>query len=256
MFSVGYVANAEIVDDTIFPLRDTYKNVATISHKKLAEKINQVLIVDVRSDYEFSVLHINNAINVPITNLGFIPTLKMLRANNDSDIVFYCNGITCKKSYLAFIEAKKYGINNVYTFDLGILGWAKLYPDKSVFFNHSPLDVGQLIKPDKFRQHLLLPKDFIKKIKADSMLIDIREPFQRDKLIFEKVSVSLPLNNFHNALDSIKGEQQPLLIYDAVGKQIRWLQYLLERHDIKNYYFMQGGVKGYLAADIKDSESN
>ena len=245
---------AEIVDDTIFPLRDTYKNVETISHQELAIKINETIIVDVRSNYEFSVLHIGNAINVPITNLGFIPTLNEIRANDERDIIFYCNGITCKKSYLASVEAKKYGINNIFTFDLGVLNWAKLYPNKSVFFNHSPLDINQLIKPEKFRQHLLLPKDFIKKIMPDSLLIDIREPLQRDQLIFEERSTSAPLNKFHNALNLIKKNKSPVLIYDAVGKQIRWLQYLLEKHNIENYYFMQGGVKGYLAEGLGKSE--
>ena len=36
-----------------------------------------------------------------------------------------------------------------------------------------------------------------------------------------------------------------LLIYDEVGKQVRWLQYTLERYGIEQYYFMQGGAKGY-----------
>jgi len=252
--SVSLSVTAEVIDDTIFPLRDNYSDVNTISHQELAKKIDDSLIIDVRSMYEFKVLHISNAINVPISNLGFIPTIKKMRANDDRDIVFYCNGITCEKSYLACREANKYGINNTFTFDLGLLNWAKLYPEKSAFFNHSPLDVNQLIKPEKFRKHLLLPEDFIKKIKHDSLLIDIREPFQQNVLIFEKKSISASLNKFHSALNLIKATKTPIFFYDAVGKQIRWLQYLLEKHGIENYYFMQGGVKGYLAAGLADTE--
>lgn len=37
-----------------------------------------------------------------------------------------------------------------------------------------------------------------------------------------------------------------LLIYDAVGKQVRWLQYLLEKNNVTGYYFMKGGIKSYL----------
>ena len=251
---INFSAKAEAVDDTVFPLRDTYSNVATISHQTLAQKINDVMIIDVRSNYEFSVLHITNAINVPITNLGFIPTLKILRAKDSRDIIFYCNGITCKKSYKASIAAKKYGIEKVYTFDLGILNWAKLHPDKSYFFNHSPLNVSHLLKPEKFRQHLLLPKDFIHKMTPDSLLIDIREPYQRDILILEKSTISAPLNKFHHKINLMKASKSTILIYDAVGKQVRWLQYLLEKHGIENYYFMQGGVKGYLAAGLADSK--
>ncbi len=247
------VASADTVDDTIFPLRNTYSSVATISHQELVKKINDTLIVDVRSAYEFSVLHINSAINVPITNLGFIPTLKILRANDTRTIVFYCNGITCKKSYKASDLAQEYGIENVLTFDLGMLNWAKLYPDKSVFFSLSPLNRDHLITPEKFRQHLLLPKDFISKITPDNLVLDIREPFQRDKLILHKNSTSTPLNKFHHSLKLIKENKSTVLIYDAVGKQVRWLQYLLEKHNIENYYFMQGGVKEYIAAGLDNS---
>jgi len=243
----------EPVDDINFPLRATYNNVATLSHQELVKKIDDALIIDVRSEYEFSVLHISSATNVPITNLGFIPTLKILRAKNDRDIIFYCNGVTCKKSYKASVEAKKYGIANVFTFDLGVLNWAKLYPDKAVFFNLSPLNLEHLIKPEKFRRHLLLPKDFVKKISADSLLIDIREPYQRDQLILTETSVSAPLKKFERTIKLIKENGSTVLIYDAVGKQVRWLQYLLEKHNIENYYFMQGGVKAYLSADTDGS---
>lgn len=204
LFSSSCFTQADVVDDTIFPLRDTFHTVDPISHQTLALKMNEVIIVDVRSEYEFSVLHINNAINVPITNLGFIPALQDIRANDDRDIIFYCNGITCTKSYIACIKAKEAGINNVYTFDLGVLNWAKLYPKKSAFFNQSPLEVSQLIPPEKFRQHLLLPKDFIKKITPQSLVIDIREPFQRNQLILTNISTLVPVNQFHNAMGAIK----------------------------------------------------
>ena len=42
-----------------------------------------------------------------------------------------------------------------------------------------------------------------------------------------------------------KEENRALFIYDEVGKQVRWLQYALEKENIKNYYFMATGAKGY-----------
>jgi len=251
-FTCANLLAAEPVDDTYFPLRDTYSNLSTISHQALASKIDKAIIIDVRSDYEFSVLHIKKAINVPVTNSGFIPTLKILRTNDDRDIIFYCNGVTCKKSYQAGEKAKQSGIERIFIFDLGVLNWARLHPDKSVFFNRSPLNTDHLIRPEKFRQHLLLPKDFIKKITPKSLLIDIREPYQRNKLILKDNSVSAPLNKFQHTLKLIEKSDSTVLIYDAVGKQVRWLQYLLEKHNIENYYFMQGGVKEYLATGLDD----
>jgi rhodanese-related sulfurtransferase len=233
-----------------FPLRANYKEVATISHQNLSKDIDNFLIVDVRSSYEFSVLHIDNAINIPISNLGFIPALKKLRAKDKRDIVFYCNGITCEKSYLANLTAKKFGLENVYTFDLGVLEWAKLYPEKSMFFNVSLLKKEQLISLEKFQQHMISPESFVSKINGKSLVIDIREPFQRDDIILSNSAVSMPLHKFHHSIPRLKQvTQSSILIFDAVGKQVYWLQYLLEKHGIKDYYFMQGGVKNYLATN-------
>jgi len=36
-----------------------------------------------------------------------------------------------------------------------------------------------------------------------------------------------------------------LMIYDAAGKQVRWLQYYLEDKGLKSYYFMAGGINAY-----------
>ena len=231
-----------------FPLRENYQEAATISHQTLSKDISNYLIIDVRSSYEYSVLHINDAINIPISNLGFIPTLNKLTAKDKRDIVFYCNGITCEKSYLANLTAKKFGIKNVYTFDLGLLEWAKLYPEKSVFFNTSPLDTKQLISLEKFQQHMISPQKFVSKINSESLVIDIREPFQRKDIILTQSAVSIPLHKFHHNIPRLKkASQSSILIFDAVGKQVYWLQYLLEKHGITDYYFMQGGVKNYLA---------
>ena len=37
-----------------------------------------------------------------------------------------------------------------------------------------------------------------------------------------------------------------LLIYHAVGKQVMWFQYYLVRHELEDYFFMQGVEAGYV----------
>ncbi len=88
------------------------------------------------------------------------------------------------------------------------------------------------------------------KLTDDSLIFDIREHFQRDKFILNKTSISSPVNNFHRNIPLLKRKKTTVFIYDAVGKQVRWLQYLLEKNNIENYYFMQGGVKGYIEAKL------
>lgn len=252
--SYALAANSNIAQSSAnihqFPLRSHFSSVITISHQELAKRFDDMLIIDVRSAYEFQVLHINNAINVPITNLGFIPTLKVLRANDNREIVFYCNGTTCEKSYIANSKAQQNNIQNIFTFDLGILAWSQKHPDKATFFGDSPLAVNKLISTKKFDMHNLSPKEFVNKIDNNALVIDIREPFQRDITILGQESILVPLNNFHRILATMQKKNATLLIYDAVGKQVKWLQYLLEKQGIKNYYFMKGGVRAYAIAGL------
>ena len=46
-------------------------------------------------------------------------------------------------------------------------------------------------------------------------------------------------------LNKAINEKRTLFIYDEAGKQVRWLQYTLEQANIKNYYFMKKGAKGF-----------
>ena len=244
------LASQSTHEEVKFPLRSTYSNTITISHSALKNNLEKYLIIDVRSAYEFNVLHINTAINIPITNLGFIPKIQTLRLKDKRSIIFYCNGITCRKSYLANIQAQKSKIKNVITFDLGILPWAKLYPEQTSYFGKKSLPLDKLISKEKFDSHNLSPEDFIKKVNQNSLLIDIREPFQRQGSPLNKLSIHAPINDFHNLLTTIKKQKSTLLIFDEVGKQIIWLQYLLEQQGITNYYFMSGGIEAYLAANL------
>ena len=103
------------------PLRTEFKEVPTINLGELYAQRANVVVVDVRSEYEYGILHIKGAKNIPIATLGFIPQVKALRSKTEKTIIFYCNGITCKKSYKATEAAFQNSIPNVKAFDEGIL---------------------------------------------------------------------------------------------------------------------------------------
>jgi len=232
-------------EETVFPLRKKYPNVITISPQSLYKKFNHFIIIDVRSQFEFEILHINNALNVPIANMGFIPTLKKIRKNDSRAIVFYCNGITCEKSYQASITAQQKGVNNIFTFDSGIMHWAKLYPNLATLLEKSPIVLTDLISEQEFLAHNLTPKLFANKIDKNSLVLDIREPFQREKVILQEMTVTTSLDKFKNVIKHNNNNNKTLLIYDAVGKQTRWLQYIIKKQGIKEYNFMKGGVRAF-----------
>lgn len=233
-----------------FPLRDIYKETPVISHEDLYKKLNNAIIVDVRSAYEYDTLRIKNAVHISISNIGFISKLKKIRQNDDRLIVFYCNGITCEKSYKAGEKAIRNNIHNIAVFDLGILSWAEIHPHKATLLGENPVDLDKLLTKELLSQHTLSPAEFIEKISNDTIVIDIREPTQRDILILRKVTRSAPSDRIFRFILRAKEEQKTLLIYDAVGKQVQWLQYLIEKEGFKDYYFMEEGIRGYIQADL------
>ena len=49
-----------------------------------------------------------------------------------------------------------------------------------------------------------------------------------------------------NVIGNKRYHSQTLLIFDQVGKQVRWLMYNLELAGIKNYYFLEKGANGVI----------
>lgn len=229
-----------------FPLRKTYKDVRIYSTAQLVKNFKKSVVVDVRSKMEFDVIHINGAKNIPLGKKTFIPNLKKLRAQTGNrSIVFYCNGKTCAKSYKAARAATKGGVKNVRAFDAGIFDWAQANPALSTLLGKTPVNKKELIPSSQFKKHQI-PFDNFKELtkKANSMVIDIREPFQRKNTPKLKGLRNIPMDRLIVLLHKNRFKNKSLLILDQVGKQLRWLQYHLEKTGYKNYKFLKGGVKG------------
>ncbi len=96
-----------------FPLRAKYPQSPYISTDDLKAELNDCLVFDVRSEFEYKVIHIKDSIHVPIASTLFTQILKKNQAKNPGKkIVFYCNGHTCAKSYKAEVKARKAGIKS------------------------------------------------------------------------------------------------------------------------------------------------
>ena len=81
----------------------------------------------------------------------------------------------------------------------------------------------------------------------DTIVVDARSVFEFETLrILPAVNVAMgnkrKLNKY---IQLAKDENKKLFIYDAVGKQVRWLQYYLEQQNAGEYYFMEGGAKAF-----------
>jgi len=228
-----------------FPYREKF-GVPYIETADLAGEYDDVIIVDVRSQFEFDVVHVKKAVHVPMANIMFVKALEEIRGKSDSKkMAFYCNGHTCKKSYKAVKRAIDAGFENVYAYDAGIFDWIKAYPEKGVLMGASPVPQDKIIPKSDLEDKFLAYEEFRAKGNlADSAVVDIRDPMQREKKLDIKRVRNIPLDRIDKVLQDGIFKDKLLLIFDAVGKQVRWLQYHLEANGYTNYYFLNKGVRG------------
>ena len=151
---LGVAAHSAAVE---FPYRKDYPTTPTIESESLFKEyeVDKIIIVDVRSEIEYDVIHPEGAVHLPLSSANFIENVKELRSfNPDKKLAFYCNGITCLKSYEATKKALAAGIGDCYVYDAGIPMWASIYPEKTLLLGK------ELVDPDK---QLIAKADFKKK---------------------------------------------------------------------------------------------
>lgn len=236
-----------------FPGRKTYAHVPYITIEQLYGEYDDTIIVDARSAFEYETLRILSAVSIPLSlnNSEFTKRLQTLRDDNPGKkIVFYCNGHTCLKSYKATHRAKVDAkLDDVYAFDAGIFDWATAHPDKAVLLEQTPVDINKLISKSKYKEHMLPALDFINQAGDDTIILDVRSRHQREGVyIFSGFENIVAMENkilLKKYIEQAKKENKKLFIYDAVGKQVRWLQYYLEQQNAGPYYFMKGGTQAF-----------
>lgn len=233
--------------DEGFPGREKYPDIPyiTLSDFYHGYVRNNYVIVDARSNFEFNVIQIKGAINLPVNSKNFYSDINKLAQTTNKTIVFYCNGRRCMKSFKAAAKSK---LSNIFVFDAGIFEWAKEHPEESALMGESPLPLDKLISSSKLKEHFISLSQFEQLI-PESVLIDVRDlKERRGSGLFLLADRSAPLSNqkkLERYVNKAIKEGKTFLAYDNAGKQVRWLQYYLEQKGIKKYYFMGGGAKYY-----------
>lgn len=236
-----------IYADDGFPGRQKYPDVPYISlndfHQGYME--NKYVVVDARSPFEFKVIQVKGAVNIPVNSDKFKKNIDKLAQSTEKTIVFYCNGRRCMKSFKAAVKSK---LTNILVFDAGVFEWAKAYPEESVLMGESPLPVDKLIPSSELKEHFV-PLAKFEELIPEAVLIDVRDlKDRRGNGLFLLADKSAPLSKpkkLEKYVNKAIEEDKTLLAYDNAGKQVRWLQYFLEKKGVKKYYFMQGGAKYY-----------
>ncbi len=245
--STTAIANGE------FPGRAEYPEIPLYQKSDLLKDLNNVVVVDARSSLEFETIRVKGAVNIPIASKKFPEMVKALRKTTKKPIVFYCNGRTCYKSYKAAKTAMAAGVKNVFAYDAGIFEWAKSYPKYSVLLGKSPIDPSKIIPKSKLKERFLKPEKFTEAARSTPgnkrLILDVRDMYQRAGVGFfigiERWASLDDKKKLNKYLQKAKKDKRTLYIYDETGKQVRWLQYTLEQHNIKDYFFMKKGAKGF-----------
>lgn len=250
LFSVGVQAAADQ-----FPLRAKFPDVKTVSVEALNAEYDEFMVVDARSRFEFDTIHVSKAVRIPISSKSFQNLLARQIPDKSAKIAFYCNGYTCSKSYRAAAAATKAGYHNAYAFDAGIFEWTKAHPERSTLLGDSPADPTQLIPKSDFKAHLIDFEGFKKKAaEKGAMVIDVRDAAQRRNsdgtknelpdmpTLSKRDNLKLNMDLLKRKLNERKFRGKHLLIFDATGKQVKWLQYSLEKNGYSNYHFLKGGI--------------
>jgi len=236
-----------------FPGRKEFPEVKIYTNNHLKSNFDDVLIIDTRSNYEFETIHINTAINIPVSDKDFVQQIKKIRQTTDKAIIFYCNGRTCYKSYKATRAALKSHIKNVYAYDAGMFEWAKTYPELATLLGKTPVNPSDLLSKKTLKAHMITPLKFTSKayeMGEKAQVVDIRDLSQRANSVGYFVGLErwVSINRkakLKKLIRKAKKNNKTLLIYDAVGKQVRWLQYTLEQENLNNYFFMEKGASGF-----------
>ena len=89
---------------------------------ELAEELDDLVIIDSRKPSDHAKGHIETSINLTDTKTNAESLAKLL-SSKSTNVVFYCNGPKCSRSYAASKNAIELGYSNVYWFRGGWAEW-------------------------------------------------------------------------------------------------------------------------------------
>lgn len=237
-----------------YPLRAKYPDCQPVSTQQLHDWVGTAIIVDVRNEVEFNVVHLKDAVNILVGPMQKSDLLAIRAADGEQPLVFYCNGTTCSKSYKATAKAMAWGFQNTFVYDAGVFDWAVNYPAEAVFFGE-PMTAESaktdLIPKSELKKISLAPSEFIERAKSgEYQVFDCRDNKERSEYAISLQGIKkLNMDQFVQFMDK-KGAipESKFLVLDNVGKQVRWLDYYLRRGGRTEYYFLDGGVRAWREA--------
>lgn len=229
-----------------YPLRPFYPTVKTINTTALQRFYTKAIIIDVRSRFEFDVIHINKAEHIPIDAPDFIATLRKYRSPQDATpLIFYGNDSGCTSIFQAALLAQDAGYNHVFVYDGGVFPLLRQSPEKITLMATTPAEPNQVIPNNYYKKVRIDFKSFkAKSTDPTAVVIDIRDLHNKELNPQLDNIRSIPMESFLKAVSNRIWKEKKLLFFDHDGQKTDWLQFFLQANGYSNYTFLKKGMTG------------
>ncbi|MEN8256330.1 MAG: rhodanese-like domain-containing protein [Thermodesulfobacteriota bacterium] len=235
------------------PILESQVQEGHIGSPELNEIFDLASLIDCRSRFEYDILRMKNAVQVPAATLvrGDLDWLR--KRNPRKAIVFYCNADTCSRSLSVFGQAEKWGVRNIYLSRPGIREWAKEHPDKVLYFGkilgNDNEDLDRLFAPDQSQSNPLAPSKLVAASRQPGVLaVDIRDIVEGDQYTITLANLQhYPVDRLVKFIKSgsRKVVGKKIFSLDAEGCQSSWRQFLFADLQVPDYLFLKGGARAW-----------
>ena len=230
ILSLGFIAGCSSknkVSNTIQQSEETkgYENIDGKQTEKLLNSDKDVLIIDVRSEYEYEKGHLLNAINLPYDD-DFKSELNEIIDYKDKIVLVYCR--SGNRSEKAAVKLVDNGFKNVKNVTDGV----DEYDNKLVKVdNITGREAEKMINDDKHDKDLII--------------LDVREPkdFNNGHLLN---AINIPIENIDKRMDELRNyKSKDIIVYCNTGRKSAEVAEKLVEHGFTDVTNIVDGVSEY-----------
>ena len=231
ILSLGFIAGCSSknkVNNTIQQSEETkgYENIDGKQTEKLLNSDKDVLIIDVRSEYEYEKGHLLNAINLPYDDDDFKSELNEIIDYKDKIVLVYCR--SGNRSEKAAVKLVDNGFKNVKNVTDGV----DEYDYKLVKVdNITGREAEKMINDDKHDKDLII--------------LDVREPkdFNNGHLLND---INIPIEDIDKRMDELRNyKSKDIIVYCNTGRKSAEVAEKLVEHGFTDVTNIVDGVSEY-----------
>ena len=230
ILSLGFIAGCSSknkVSKTIQQSEETkgYENIDGKQTEKLLNSDKDVLIIDVRSEYEYEKGHLLNAINLPYDD-DFKSELNEITDYKDKTVLVYCR--SGNRSEKAAVKLVDNGFKNVKNVTDGV----DEYDYKLVKVdNITGREAEKMINDDKYDK--------------DLTILEVREPkdFNNGHLLN---AINIPIEDIDKRMDELRNyKSKDIIVYCNTGRKSAEVAEKLVEHGFTDVTNIVDGVSEY-----------